>query len=302
VKDAFDAVRETWQFELTAVDGHPILVGTVVLAVLLFAIGLVLSRRLSRALAALLTRRLSVDAGGAAAVEMITYYALLALFTITALRVVSFPLTAFTVLGGALAIGIGFGSQNVMNNFISGLLLMLERPIRVGDVVHVEGTYGQVERIGARSTRIRASDSTHMILPNSFFLEHAVVNWTLSDDVLRGEVTVGVAYGSPTREVDARLRSAIARQPEVLPAPAATVVFADFGENGLVFQCFFWIRARTPLERARIESNLRFAIDEAFREAGVTIAFPQRDVHLDSARPVEVRLLGDQAAARRGSG
>jgi len=249
-----------------------------------------------------LTRRLVIDAGAAAAFEMVAYYALLTAFTITALRVVSFPLTAFTILGGALAIGIGFGSQNVMNNFISGLILMLERPIRVGDVVHVEGTYGQVERIGARSTRIRASDSTHMILPNSFFLEHAVVNWTLSDDLLRCQVDVGVAYGSPTREVESRLRQAIVRQAEVLPSPAPTIVFADFGDNSLCFQCYFWIRARTPLERARTESNVRYAIDDGFREAGITIAFPQRDVHLDGLGPVEVRLLSGSGEASRGDG
>jgi potassium-dependent mechanosensitive channel len=295
---ALAAVRETWQFEITTIDGQPIRVATVVLAVLLFGVGLALSRRLSRSAGALLTRRLAVEAGAAAAVETIKYYALLALFTITALRLVNFPLTAFTILGGALAIGIGFGSQNVMNNFISGLILMLERPIRIGDLVYVEGTYGLVERIGARSTRIRASDSTHMILPNSFFLDNSVVNWTLSDDVLRCQVKVGVAYGSPTREVESRLRSAIAQQGEVLPRPEPTIVFSDFGDNALCFDCYFWVRARTPLERARIESNVRFAIDDGFREAGITIAFPQRDVHLDSTRPVEVRLLtGDGAGS-----
>jgi potassium-dependent mechanosensitive channel len=300
VKEVLDAIRETWQFELTAVDGHPIRVATVVLAVLLFGLGLALSRRLSRALGSLLTQRFVVDPGAAAALEMVSYYVLLALFTITALRVVNFPLTAFTILGGALAIGIGFGSQNVMNNFISGLILMLERPIRVGDVVHVEGTYGQVERIGARSTRIRASDNTHMILPNSFFLEHAVVNWTLSDDVLRSQVNVGVAYGSPTREVAERLRAAIVAQKEVLPSPAPAIVFADFGDSALCFECYFWIRARTPLARARVESDVRFAIDDGFREAGLTIAFPQRDVHLDSLHPVEVRLVPGDGSAPRG--
>jgi small-conductance mechanosensitive channel len=137
-------------------------------------------------------------------------------------------LTAFTVLGGALAIGIGFGSQNVMNNFISGLILMLERPVRARDVIEVDGNHGTIENIGARSTQIRSTDGRHIIVPNSFFLESNVVNWTLSDDLMRAKVSVGVVYGSPTRQVERLIRRAVDEE-RVLKTPEPIIIFEEFG-------------------------------------------------------------------------
>jgi potassium-dependent mechanosensitive channel len=290
------SIGDTWSYVVTTVDRQPITVGTLVVALLLLLVGFVLSRRLSRALARTLTQRLKVDAGAAAAIETLGFYTLFAAFTLWALRTVNFPLTAFTILGGGLAIGIGFGSQNIMNNFISGLILMLERPVRAGDLVELEGTYGTVEHIGARSTRIRAGDHTQIIVPNSFFLEHNVVNWTLSDDVVRAMVEVGVVYGSPTRTVERLIHQVLAEHPSILQHPPPRILFAAFGDDALGFQAYFWIRARSMMERLAVESDVRFRIDDLFREAAVVIAFPQRDVHLDSARPLEVRLVSDGAA------
>jgi potassium efflux system protein len=244
----------------------------------------------SRTLGRIAAQRLDVKAGAAAAIESLTFYALLVAVVLFALRTVNFPLTAFTILGGAFAIGIGFGSQNVTNNFISGLILMLEQPIRAGDLVEVEGTYGTIEQIGARSTRIRSADNTHIIVPNSFFLQNSVVNWTLSDDIGRTKVTVGVIYGSPTRTVERLLRQVLHEHPEILTTHEPRIIFADFGDNALIFDAYFWIRARSMIERRHIESDVRYRIDDVFREAGLVIAFPQRDVHLDSARPIDVRL------------
>jgi small-conductance mechanosensitive channel len=219
------------------------------------------------------------------------FYVLLASFTLLALRMVSFPLTAFTVLGGALAIGLGFGSQNVMNNFISGLILMLERPVRAQDVIEVDGIPGTIEHIGARSTQIRSADGRHIIVPNSFFLESNVVNWTLADDVVRARVDVGVVYGSPTRTVDRLIRQVLDEHASILATPKPRILFAAFGDNSLNFEAYFWIRARSMMERMAIESDVRYRIDDLFREADLVIAFPQRDVHLDSVRPHEVRVV-----------
>lgn len=214
-------------------------------------------------------------------------------FTLLALRAIHFPLTAFTVLGGALAIGIGFGSQNVMNNFISGLILMLERPVRAHDVVEVDGNHGTIEKIGARSTQIRSTDGRHIIVPNSFFLESNVVNWTLSDDLIRAKVRVGVIYGSPTRLVEELIRKVIQEDDQVLKTPVPIVVFDEFGDNSLNFDVYFWVKARSPMEVRRVQSRVRFRIDDLFRENHLVIAFPQRDVHIDSATPLEVRILSE---------
>ena len=283
--------RDVWNYEITTVDDASITIGSVVLAILLFTIGLWAARRGSSLVAHATRRRFELDPGAANALQTLSFYALLVSFTLLALRAVHFPLTAFTVLGGALAIGVGFGSQNVMNNFISGLILMLERPVRAHDVVEVDGNHGTIEKIGARSTQIRSVDGRHIIVPNSFFLESNVVNWTLSDDLIRTKVSVGVIYGSPTRLVEQLMRRVIEEDEQILRSPGPAVVFEEFGDNALNFDIYFWVKARSPMEVRIVQSRVRFHIDELFREHELVIAFPQRDVHLDSAIPLEVRVL-----------
>jgi len=296
--DLTGVLGRIWSYPLTVIDGSPITAGKVILAAVIVGVGHRASRRLSRALGHLLLSRVRMDPGAAKALEILGFYVLFVTFAVSALQLVKFPLNTLAIAGGALAIGIGFGSQNLMNNFISGLILLIERPIRVEDLVQVEGTHGTVEHIGARSTRIRAGDNTHIIVPNSRFLENSVLNFTLSDDVLRTQVNVGVAYGSPTREVARLIRQALDEHPEVLDAYESRVLFADFGDNALLFEATFWIRSRTIMDRRRIASDVRYRIDDLFREAGIVIAFPQRDLHLDTARPLEVRLLAGGAPER----
>ncbi len=287
--------NSVWNYRLLEVGGEAVTVAAVVLAVLLLGLGYAVSRFMSRMLARVLAARVSLESGAAIAAETLSFYALFLTFGLISLNLVAFPLTVFTIAGGAVAIGVGFGSQNVMNNFISGLILLFERPIRARDLVSVEGAHGIVEHIGARSTRIRGPDNTHRIVPNSYLVENSLVNFTLSDDLLRTTVSVGVAYGSPVREVERRLLQALTDQPGILAEPAPRVLFSDFGDSALMFQALFWLRARSILDRRQVESNLRYRIDELFREAGIVIAFPQRDVHLDTLQPLEVRVVGQDA-------
>jgi potassium efflux system protein len=289
--DALETAWAVWHYEITSVDHRPITVGKVLVGIFLFALGLLLSRYLSRQLGRRVLPRLGLEAGVAAALESLSFYTLVSLLTLLALNIINVPLTAFTLLGGALAIGLGFGSQNIVNNFISGLILLAERPIRVDDMIEVDGTYGVVEHIGARSTRVRSFSNINIIVPNSSFLEKNVINWTLSDDRIRTQVTVGVAYGSPTREVARLVRKAVDEHAKVLKVPEPIVIFSDFGNSALVFDVYFWIRMRKQMDRRIVESDIRHRLDELFHEAGITIAFPQRDVHLDSVRPIEVRVV-----------
>jgi small-conductance mechanosensitive channel len=282
---------DLWRFELVAVQDSSITVGKVAGAVLLFAVGILVARVTSRLIGRALRHRAHYDPGAASAVQHLVFYVLSALVLLLALRTVNIPLTAFTVIGGALALGVGFGSQNVVANFISGLILMAERPIKEGDLIEVDGTRGTVERIGPRSTRVRIFDNTHLIVPNSVFLEKNVRNFTLTDDDIRATVSVGVAYGSPTREVERMLLRAVHEHGKVLEFPEPTVFFVEFGDNALIFRAYFWLRSRDMAERYGIESDVRHAIDALLREAGIAIAFPQRDVHLDVSRPVAVQLL-----------
>jgi len=283
--------REAWNYELVASEPEPITPGKILGALVIFLIGWLLARQISRLMGSRLFPRLRVEEGAAQAFQSLVFYFLVLVAVLTALRMVQIPLTAFAVVGGALAIGVGFGSQNVVNNFISGIILLAERPIKRGDLIELGGVYGNVESIGLRSTRVRTGDNVHIIVPNAAFLESNVVNWTHSDRRVRLTIAVGIAYGSPTREAERLIQQAVHDQPEVLAQPPPVVLFCDFGDNALGFEARFWIEMRTVLQRLQVESAVRFRIDEMFREAGITIAFPQRDVHLDTLSPVEVRLV-----------
>ena len=291
LKETTRVAGDVWAFEITRSEDRSVTVGMVVIAVLSFAVGLVVARLLTHRVGLRALLRAGVDEGAAHAYLSLAYYGLALIAFFTALRLVNIPLTAFAVAGGALAIGVGFGSQNIVNNFISGLILLAERPIKRGDLIELEQIFGNVERIGLRSTRVRTGDNIHVIVPNSNFLETRVINWTHNGPQVRLQVNVGVAYGSPTREVERRILQALEEHERVLDTPAPVVLFTDFGDNALQFRALFWVRVRNMMDRMKVESELRYRIDDLFREAGVVIAFPQRDVHLDVEAPLPVQLM-----------
>ena len=205
----------------------------------------------------------------------------IAVLAITTLDLLNVPLTAFAFVSGAVAIGIGFGAQNIINNFISGWILMWERPIRIGDFLEVGDTKGVVEQINTRSTRIKRVDGVHLLVPNSYLLENIVVNWTLVDRLARSVVRVGVAYGSPVDEVSRLIEQAVVEQELVLTDPAPVVIFEEFGDNALIFDAYFWINATADRDLRVIRSDVRFKIHALFEAHDIVIAFPQRDIHVD---------------------
>jgi len=286
-RSAWAAITSFWSYELTTSEDSPITPGKILIALTVFVAGLWAARFVRAQSRRRLFPRFGFDAGASSAFASLTFYALLAATFLMALRAVNIPLTAFAVAGGALAIGVGFGSQTVISNFISGLLLLAERPIRTGDLVEVSGVIGTVESIGLRSTRIRTPDNFHIIVPNASFLESNVVNWTHEDPVLRLRVKVGVAYGSDTRRVKELLEQAATEHDRCRSNPAPLAVFSDFGDSALLFEVRFWIRYDERTDRSMIQSDVRYRIDELFAENDIVIAFPQMDVHLDVATQIE---------------
>ncbi|NNC65675.1 MAG: mechanosensitive ion channel, partial [Gammaproteobacteria bacterium] len=253
-------------------------------------VGVIASRWLER----LVGRRLSkteLQPDAVNALQRVLFYSLVAAIAITALGLLHVPLTAFAFVSGAVAIGVGFGAQNIINNFISGWILMSERPVRIGDFVEVEGSQGTIELIGNRSTRIRRTDGVHMLVPNSVMLERTVINWTLVDKQIRSVLRVGVAYGSPVREVERLIYQAAEDQPQIKAEPAPSVAFDDFGDNALIFDLYFWADVGGERMLREIRSDLRFRISDLFAEHGITIAFPQRDVHLDNLSPIQIEMI-----------
>jgi len=290
-------LREFWNYKLTASQEEPITPGKIISAIFIFLVGYALAVLVSRGLGRRVFTRMRLEQGAAQAFQSLIFYLLLVVAFLTALRMVQIPLTAFAVVGGALAIGVGFGSQNVVNNFISGIILLAERPIKIGDLIEVAGVYGNVERIGLRSTRVRTGDNVHIIVPNASFLENNVVNWTHTDQRVRVNITVGIVYGSPTREAERIIHQVLREHPAVLGEPEPVVLFRDFGDNALIFEMRFWIEMRTIMDRLRVESEVRFRIDDLYRQAGIVIAFPQRDVHLDTSAPLDIRLVKEASDA-----
>jgi small-conductance mechanosensitive channel len=285
---------DIWNFRILGFGENPVTVGKLIIALVILILGIFVSRIIFRTVGNRLLRRTPLKEPTVQVVQKLFTYLAYLMVVFTALRMVNIPLAAFAFLGGAIAIGVGFGAQHMINNFISGFIIMAERPINIGHIIEVDSVLGQVEEIGARCTRIRTGENIHILVPNSDFLQKNITNWTLSDKKIRTKIVVGVIYGSPVRKVEELLLKAARENDRVLKTPEPFVLFKDFGDNALIFEIYFWIVISQIIERRLIESSMRFRIDDLFREAGLVIAFPQRDVHLDAEKPLELRLSGGQ--------
>nr|WP_136252504.1 mechanosensitive ion channel domain-containing protein [Ningiella ruwaisensis] len=278
-----DKIHATLNWVLFTYGDYEVTLGEILIVPTYLIVSILLIRWIGRFIGRRLTAQ-KVEPDVVHLVKRIFYIiALIAVF-ITTLDLINVPLTAFAFVSGAIAIGVGFGAQNIINNFISGWILMWERPIRINDFLEIDNVArGKVEAINTRSTRIRRVDGVHMLIPNSKLLENTVVNWTLVDNLIRTSVRVGVAYGSPARKVSELIEQATKENPDIMSDPAPLVIFDDFGDNALMFEVYFWVNATVERDLRVIRSNVRFAIDKLFAQNSIVIAFPQRDVHLDGS-------------------
>ncbi|HQR21249.1 MAG TPA: mechanosensitive ion channel [Burkholderiaceae bacterium] len=304
--------RDVWNFELFAVEdtveigGNPVTlsrgvtIGKSIGALLIFLVGIKIAGFLATRAQRIMVQRFAVDEPQARVLRrwmmLLTGFVLL----VVTLNLARIPLTVFAFMGGALAIGIGFGTQTLLRNFISGIIVLFERKVRVGDIVDVDGVQGVVTAVDVRSTTVRQFDGIETMVPNSLLLENKVTNWTGESPTMRRVVKVGVAYGSPTRKVAEIMKGAAEEHGQILKEPAPFVVFEDFGDNALVFALYFWVDL-AKANGMQVMSDLRFMLEKRFAEAGVSIAFPQRDIHLDAARPLQVEVVGGRAAPGQAS-
>jgi potassium-dependent mechanosensitive channel len=196
------------------------------------------------------------------------------------LQVLGVDVSSLAILASVVGIGIGFGLQNIANNFISGIIITFEQPIKIGDFVKVGDLVGTVERIGFRSSEIMTLDRISIIVPNSHFLEREVINWSHGDPVCRLRIPVGLAYGSNLQRAQKALLDAARDHPDVLGFPAPQVNFRGFGESGMNFELYVWVK--DPPRQFKITSDLNYMIEESLRKEGLEIPFPQRDLHLRS--------------------
>ncbi|WP_202924769.1 mechanosensitive ion channel family protein [Myxacorys almedinensis] len=221
-----------------------------------------------------------INRGLREAIAVVLRYSLITIGVLVLLQLWGLDISSLAILASALSVGIGFGLQDIAKNFGSGLVLVFERPIQVGDFVEVGEFQGTVERIGARSTEIRTLDHVSIIVPNSRFLEKEVINWSHGNSISRIHLPVGVAYRSDPKAVEAALLEAAQSHADVLRSPAPRVLFKGFGESALDFELLVWMNA--PSRQFLLKSDLNYRIFEVLHQRNIEIPFPQRDLHLRS--------------------
>ena len=258
-------------------------------AVVIAALGWTVLRRVPGLLEIFLRQKAGVAAASAYAATRVFQYAATGILVVVVMSSLGGNWSQIQWAVAALSLGIGFGLQEIVANFISGLIILFEQPIRVGDTVTVGTTSGKVTKIRIRATTIRDFDRRELLVPNKEFITQQLLNWSLSDQVTRWVIEVGLAYGSDIEQAMLEIRDAVLAQPLILRDPEPTVTFELFGESSLL------VRARYFMDqldhKPQVSSSLMLDINRRLKEKGIVIAFPQRDVHLDTSQPLEIRVL-----------
>jgi len=270
----------TERLQIGSVD---ISLGDVIAFVLTIYLSILISRFIRFVFKEDLFTRMQMPRGVPGAISMLANYVIIGLGFLIAVTAAGFDLSRLVIILSALGVGIGFGLQNIVNNFFSGLILIFERPIQVGDVVELNTLLGTVKRIGIRSSTIRTYDGSEVIVPNANLISNEVINWTLSDKLRRIQINVGTTYSSDPVKVLEVLRTVVEDHPDILQSPAPMFLFEEFGDSSLNFNLRFW--TASPETWLQLRSEISVNIYHALKKNGIEIPFPQRDLHFRSADP-----------------
>ena len=290
LEDVLGRAMSAILFSSATIGTVQISLGDILAFVLAIWLGLLVSRMLRFVLSVDIYPRVTLPRGVAATISMLINYMVLGIAVILAVAAAGVQLDRFAIIVGALSVGIGFGLQNVVNKFVSGLILAFERPVQSGDTVEFGAMFGKVSRIGVRSSTVRTFDGAEVIVPNANLISNEVTNWTLSDKRRRMEILVGVAYGTNPHKVLDLLLEVVKRNDRLLTEPAPAVLFLGFGESSLDFSLRAW--SDDFDNYLEIKSELTLAVHDALYAAGFEIPFPQRDLHLRSVDPQAVARIG----------
>ncbi|MGD2134929.1 MAG: mechanosensitive ion channel [Gemmatimonadales bacterium] len=287
VAEVLGRIQQVLTYPIFTIGDTEITLWTLIYLLALTVLLIFVSGRLKQWLAHSLLKRYDIAEGARVAIATLVRYCVVALGFIVIVQSSGIDLSALTVLAGALGVGLGFGLQNIINNFESGLIILFERPIKIGDRVDVGNLRGNVVDIRARATTIVTNDNIAIIVPNSEFISQRVTNWSFTDANVRTSVPVGVAYGTDPAQVRRALLDVAAAHPGVLGDPKADVLFTEFADSSLNFALRVWTSdfATRP---AVLRSELNFLIAQKFADEGIQIPFPQRDLHIKSGPLVEL--------------
>lgn len=295
-----EQLKSYFDIPLVTFGSNRITILTIIYLVVFSVILFFLTGRIRKWIVDQLLTKTKMDIGARQATGSIIRYFIIVVGFIVILQTAGIDLTALNVLAGAVGIGLGFGLQNIVNNFISGLIILFERPIKVGDRIVVGDVEGDVIQVGARSTEVVTNDNITIIVPNSKFITENVINWSHNDRRVRFRIPVTVAYGSDVRLVERLLLEVAAENPDVLDTPSPGVRLMEFGDSGLLFELRAW--STTLIHRkGLLVSNLNFAILAAFTGQGIEIPFPQRDVRIRGNSP-EMTMKSEVADIPKGTG
>ena len=284
----FDEVLKTiskfFNYTLFELNQTPVSISSIVMFILMMIIFYVVSKIFNKIILKKILGGLKIEEGTRYTMLRVNHYLIMIIGSIVSFQFVGIDLSGLAVIFGLLSVGIGFGLQNVTSNFIAGLILLFERPIKIGDRVTVGDTEGDVLAINIRSTTIQTLNNITIIVPNSEFISSNVINWSHGDPKIRINVLVGVSYGSNIDDVLEALREVADEHPEVLKNPPTDILFRNFGDSSWNMDLRVWISH--PQRHHIIRSELNIAIVRKFREFGIEIPFPQRDLHVRSPLPL----------------
>lgn len=279
-------------FVLFKIQDVGITISHLVVAVVAVLVSLVVSKVLRSSLRNQVFKKLNIDEGLEYTLLRLLHFLILFIGIYIGLSTVNIPLGAILGLFAVIGVGIGFGLQNLTSNFISGIILLLERPVKVGDRLEISGVWGDVRQVNLRTTLIETPDGISVIVPNSKLLENEVVNYSYGNPKIRLQVPVGIAYGSDCQKAAEILVQVALDNKRVLIEPKPKTWFREFGDSSLNFMLLFWIP--NAVEKYDVISEINFAIDAGFRKNGIEIPFPQRDLHLRSTEgTVHFRQIKD---------
>ncbi len=278
------------EITLFEINQTPVTLASILLFFLMIAVFYISSRIINRLMFKPLLGRFSIEEGIRYNLIRINHYLIMIIGAIVAFQFIGIDLSGLAVIFGLLSVGIGFGLQNVTSNFISGLILLFERPIKIGDRVTVGDAEGDVEDINIRSTTIRTLNNITFIVPNSEFVASRVINWSHGDTKIRLEIPVGVSYNSDLDIVLKALQEVAKEHPAVLKKPESDVLFVDFGDSSWNMKLRVWLK--DPKNHPIVRSELNCAIVRKFRDYGIEIPYPQRDLHLRSPEQITVETTG----------
>lgn len=285
-KEIFALVDQVLSHPLFTVNQTPVTLSSLAVFALTLALFIVLSKALNRLFVGRVLGRIGLAAGTQYTLSRVTQYIFWFVGGFIAFQFIGIDLSGLAVIFGFLSVGIGFGLQNLTSNFVSGIILLFEQHIRVGDRVTVAGTEGDVVEINIRSTTIRSLNNVSMVVPNQEFISGTVINWSYGDLRTRVEIDVGVSYDSDLDTVKRTLLDSAREHPQVLQEPKPEVWFLGFGDSSWNMRLLAWVD--TPKGRIRVVSDINSAIVKKFRANGVEIPYPQRDLHWRSPLPMPV--------------